>query len=69
MSRIIPPLVIDASKARGQEPYLSPRAADFLNDGIDTVSVPPVLHYLSDFRGAWGNTREIDSEAEVESSQ
>jgi len=46
-----------------------PRAADLLNDGIDAVSVPPVLHYLSDFRGAWGNNREIDSEAEVESSQ
>jgi hypothetical protein len=34
-----------------------PRAPDFLNDGIDTVSVPPVLHYLSDF-GALGGTPE-----------
>ena len=69
MSRIIHPLVIDTSRTRGQEPQPELRPAILLNDGTDAVSVPPVLHYLSDFRGGWGNNREIDSEAEVESSQ
>ena len=69
MSRIIHPTVIDASKARGPRTVSEPPRSRFLKRWIDAVSVPPVLHDLSDFRGAWGNTREIDSKAEVESSQ